>query len=300
MELLKNIFKIIIIIIVVAIIVIGGFEALNELILTTRAEDYISKENIECLYYEPVDFINIKQFDINKDGAITRGSILPHHLLASDLIHEVFQNVKMHNYETVVLIGPDHESVQMGKIFTTLKDWQTPFGVLHTDSNIIKELLKNDFLIEDDNKLTIEHSISSIVPFVKYYLKDAKIVSLAMTKQTNLKDIEKLVDDLNNLIDIDKTLFIASVDFSHYLDLEHANNMDFISMEAIENKDINKIMSFTNDNLDSPVSIVTILTMMDKLYKTNIHMLNHSNSELITKQSMDETTSYITYIFYEK
>ncbi|WP_313164845.1 AmmeMemoRadiSam system protein B [Sedimentibacter sp.] len=261
--------------------------------------NYYSENNIECLYYDPVYFVNIKQFELYNHGAAIRGSILPHHLLASDLIHEVFQNVKKQQYETVVLIGPDHESILMGKVFTTLKDWQTPMGVLKTEKDITRKLLQNDFMIEDDDKMTREHSVSSIVPFVKYYLNDAKIVGLAMSKQTKPEDIEKLVGDLSDMVDIEKTLFIASVDFSHYLDLEHANQMDLISMDAIKNKDIKKIMSFTNDNMDSPVSIVIMLKLMDKLYEADIHMLNHSNSELIVQQRMDETTSYITYIFTE-
>ncbi len=259
--------------------------------------NYYSGNNIECLYYNPADFVTAKQFEPYRQGAVIRGSILPHHLLASDMIHEVFQNVKNQQYKTVVLIGPDHESILMGKVFTTLKDWQTPMGVLKTNREIVSRLLQNDFMIEDDAKMTKEHSVSSIVPFVKYYLSDAEIVGMAMSKQTKLKDIEKLIEDLGNLVDIEKTLFIASVDFSHYLTLEEADRMDAITMDAIKNKDINKIMSFTNDNLDSPVSIVTMLGLMDKLYEADAHMLNHSNSELIVRQRMDETTSYITYIF---
>lgn len=297
MKTLRKLIKNIILVAVIFILLTGCVTAQNKKAVQHN-KFYNIKNNIECIYYNPLDFINIKQFDLHEGGCVIRGSILPHHLLASDLIHEVFQNVSNQHYETVVLIGPDHESILMGKIFTTLKDWQTPFGVLNTDLSVARELLKNGFLLEDDEKLTIEHSISSIVPFVKYYLNDAKIVSLAMTKQTKLEDIEKLIDDLSNLVDLDKTLFISSVDFSHYLDLDNANQMDSISMEAIENKNINKIMSFTNDNLDSPVSIVTMLKMMDKLYEVDVHMINHSNSELITKQRMDETTSYITYLFY--
>ena len=69
-------------------------------------------------------------------------------------------------------------------------------------------------------------------------------------------------------------------------------------MEAIKNKDINKLMSFTNDNLDSPISVVTLLKMMDKLGAAEGAILNHSNSELILKKKIEETTSYITYLFY--
>ncbi len=68
-------------------------------------------------------------------------------------------------------------------------------------------------------------------------------------------------------------------------------------MEAIENMDVEKIMSFTNDNMDSPVSIVTMMKIMERL-NTGTHVLNHSNSEIITKVKTEETTSYITYLFY--
>lgn len=259
---------------------------------------YNGKENLQCLYYDEKDFINIKNFEVKDGPGSIRGCIVPHHLTACDMIHEVFQNVRINKYETVVLMGPDHESIQMGKIFTTLKDWQTPMGILETDEEITRKLLENSFVLEDDEKLTIEHSISGIIPFVKYYLSGAKVVSLALTKQTKTEDIDALIEKLYENIDAEKTLFIASVDFSHYLDLENAGKMDLISMEAIENRNINKIMSFTNDNLDSPVSIAAILKMMDRLNAANTYLLNHSNTELIVKTKMDETTSYLTYLFY--
>mgnify|MGYP001023267138 FL=1 len=119
-----------------------------------------------------------------------------------------------------------------------------------------------------------------------------------MTKKVKLADVEALTDALYDNINADETLFIASVDFSHYLTLEEADKMDLISIDAIQNKDIQKIMSFNNDNLDSPISIVTMLKMMDKTGTSKEFMLRNSNSELILKKKFDETTSYITYLFY--
>jgi AmmeMemoRadiSam system protein B len=265
-----------------------------------RPEKYFfdGRKNIECLYYNPSDFINIPEYETSQDIGTIHGCIVPHHLVAKDLIHEVFQNVQKNNYKTVVLIGPDHESTNKGKIFTTLSDWQTPRGILETDSKLTKELLKYDFVIEDDDKITMEHSTSSIIPFINHYLKNIKIVTLVLTKQVKLEDVEILTDELYKNINLHETLFIASVDFSHYLNLEDAQKKDLISMEAIKNKDTNKIMSFTNDNLDSPISVVTLLKMMDKLGAAEGAILNHSNSELILKKKIEETTSYITYLFY--
>jgi AmmeMemoRadiSam system protein B len=265
-----------------------------------RPEKYFfdGRKNIECLYYNPSDFINIPEYETSQDIGTIHGCIVPHHLVAKDLIHEVLKNVQKNNYKTVVLIGPDHESTNKGKIFTTLSDWQTPRGILETDSKLTKELLKYDFVIEDDDKITMEHSTSSIIPFINHYLKNIKIVTLVLTKQVKLEDVEILTDELYKNINLHETLFIASVDFSHYLNLEDAQKKDLISMEAIKNKDINKLMSFTNDNLDSPISVVTLLKMMDKLGAAEGAILNHSNSELILKKKIEETTSYITYLFY--
>lgn len=263
-----------------------------------QVKGYESQKNIECLYYNEEDFIKFNKFEIKQDVGTIRGCIVPHHLLARDLIHEVFRNVSRNKYKTVILIGPDHESINMGKIHTTLKNWQTPMGILETDRELTTRLLNNGFVEENDEKMTIEHSISGIVPFIKYYMGDVKVVTLAMTKQTKPESIDKITKQLYELVNKDETLFIASVDFSHYLKLGEADAMDEISMEAIKNKDINKIMSFTNDNLDSPVSIVTMLKMMDLLGTENSYVLNRSNSDIISKMQTDETTSYITYLFY--
>ncbi|MFA6983865.1 MAG: AmmeMemoRadiSam system protein B [Sedimentibacter sp.] len=290
-------------IVVVALLfmaITGSIFAYNNTANKNDPEKYLfNNKNIECLYYNTTDFINIPYYDITQNEGTIRGCIVPHHLIAKDLIHEVFQNVIKDEYKTVVLIGPDHESIDKGKIFTTLSNWQTPTGILETDSVITKELLKYDFIETNNDKLTMEHSTSSIIPFINYYLKDVKIVTLVLTKQVKLEDVDIITDALSENLDVDETLFIASIDFSHYLNLEDADKMDLISMEAIQKKDITRIMSFTNDNLDSPISIITMLKMMGKNNNAQITVLNHSNSELILKEKTEETTSYITYLFHQ-
>lgn len=253
---------------------------------------------VQCKYYNYSDFINIKKCTINKYGDSIKGIVLPHHLLAKDLIHEVFQSIDVKNYKTVVLIGPDHESEDKGKIFSTLSSWNTPMGILETDYEIVSIISSNNFIKISDEKMTKEHSISGIVPFVKYYMQNVNVIPLAITKQAKLENIDKLIEDLSINLDIEKTLFIASVDFSHYLSLVESNEMDMKTMEAIKNNDIEKIMNFTNDNLDSPMSIVSILRIMDRINAKNQYILNRSNSDIITKSLTEETTSYITYLFY--
>ena len=64
-----------------------------------RHEKYFfdGRKNIECLYYDPSDFINIPEYETSQDIGTIHGCIVPHHLVAKDLIHEVFQKCKKIN-----------------------------------------------------------------------------------------------------------------------------------------------------------------------------------------------------------
>ena len=95
-----------------------------------------------------------------------------------------------------------------------------------------------------------------------------------------------------------KCLFIASVDFSHYLSLEKSNEMDEITRRALEDRNIQQINCMNNDFMDSPASIITLLAAMDEVKAYNQKMLNHSNSAIIAGNGYDYTTSYFTYVFY--
>jgi len=311
-------FKLIIVVLIFAAAIWGVFEKSKNKPSDDIAQYTRGSKNIECLYYNETDFINIPVYKTNNKMGTIRGCIVPHHLVAKNLIHEVFQNAVKNNYSTIVLMGPDHESTDKGKIFTTLKDWQTPSGILKTDTATTSKLTRSGLVTENNDKLTLEHSTSSIIPFISYYFKDSQnmdsqnvtrdvnsqnstrdinVVTLVLTKQVKLSDIDKLTELLFECIDINETLFIASVDFSHYLNIENAENMDFISMEAIKNEDFYRIMSFTNDNMDSPVSISAMLKMMKEAGANDKTVLNRSNSEYILQKKIDETTSYITYLF---
>ncbi len=256
-----------------------------------------SEQSLQCLYYNVLDFMSIKEYNNLEEVGTIRGLIVPHHLLAKDLIHEAFQISDRNKYKTIVVFGPDHESVDRGKVFTSSSNWQTPTGILNADKDIIEIISNLDFVVENNEKLTIEHSISGLVPFIEYYY-GVKIIPIALTKQLTLENLDKLLISLVENIEVEDTLFISSVDFSHYLSLEKANEMDKISIEAISNKNIKKIKSFTNDNLDSPNSIAAMLKAMELIGAKNMKILNNSNSQIILNKRLDETTSYITFMFY--
>lgn len=61
---------------------------------------------------------------------------------------------------------------------------------------------------------------------------------------------------------------------------------------------IRTILTFTNDNLDSPNSIITMLNTMKLIEVKKLKLLNKNNSQIILNKNVQETTSYVTFIFY--
>lgn len=226
------------------------------------------------------------------------GGIVPHHLLAGKMIAEFFQELSHSSPETLVVIAPNHKKTGLNGLNTSTLNWGTAFGVLEADPVLTGKLIndlkasQNTILMED------EHSISSLVPYIKYYLPKTKIVPILLHGNYTPKASQELGYQLAEaLSDNPCTAVIASVDFSHYLDACTADKMDVETLKAIQLNDINAISMMGNDNLDSPPSIMTLLSAMEKIDATDPEVLAHGNSSSITGSGYNYTTSYYTMLY---
>jgi len=130
-------------------------------------------------------------------------------------------------------------------------------------------------------------------------MPDVRIVPILLHGNYSSADSLKLGKLLGKIAadDPGSFLIIASVDFSHYLDADTAYKMDDITLEAIKNNDIPAISRMSNDNMDSPPSIITLLGAMDEADTADPETAGHSNSSDITGSGYDNTTSYFTMFF---
>ncbi len=282
-----------------------------------------SREMLQCRYYNETEFmksiydaqsINIsnsqskKQSDVIIQPStvtnthIIKGGIVPHHLLAGNMIASFFKTVSAEQPEIIVVIAPNHTGKGVKEVHTGSWSWQTPFGTLEAYESIVSSLVESKIATTNFNLLEEDHSISALVPYIKYYMPDSKIVPILLHGSFGLKDAQKLGQNLQRKLEKEnkKGLIIASVDFSHYLPLEQAEQMDEISIKAIENRDMNIIHQFNNDYMDSPPSIITLLSAMDTAGAEHMKVLDHSNSDIIAGSRSSETTSYFTVVFLDK
>jgi hypothetical protein len=260
----------------------------------------LPEDNLKCAYYNEKDFmVSLKIAEKMKvhQGEI-KGGIVPHHLLADGMIASFFKALSGQKYREIVVVAPNHKRLGKSSVNTSIKSWNTPFGTLASSKDIIQSFVSEGLAADNPGLMEEEHSISSLVPYIKYYLPDTRIIPLLIHGNYGLPNSENLAGIIKKKMGDRKFLIIASVDFSHYLTPEKADIMDEITLKAIGDRNVTAISRMTNDNLDSPPSMITLLTVMKELGANNYDVLGHDNSARITKQFSTSTTSYYTIVFY--
>lgn len=265
-----------------------------------RCKHYNEKEFTKSINSLSGHAVRTSPLDISTDtgsGSIL-GGIVPHHLLAGRLIADFFHELAQDPPETVIVLGPNHDLTGVRKIHTSSTAWASPFGTLDAALHLTDMLVTEAGAAQNDELFENEHSVSSLIPYIKYYLPDAQIVPVLLHGSYTTEESKKLGSILARMITDDPgTIVIASTDFSHYLDVARADEMDAVTLEAILSWDLEALSRMGSDNLDSVPSIITLLTAMDAVRARDIDVTAHSNSSRITGSGYDYTTSYFTMFF---
>jgi len=242
-------------------------------------------------FYETA--FKFKKIESDLSGKDVVAGIIPHHLLAADLIAEFFNNLEGENYDTVILIGPNHFDTGNSGMITSGYDWQTPYGRLEADREALNEILGDDLKV-DEEAIGNEHSIMSEVSFIKKIFPQAKILPIILKPTVSPEEAGDLAKKLFETKKNKNILILASVDFSHYKNSETAQKNDKESIAAITNFSMDKIYSL---DIDSPASIYTLLEY-SRLNQAGFELLNNSNSAILAnKPELESTTSYATGYF---
>jgi len=229
----------------------------------------------------------------HKDSlANVTGIIIPHHDLANSLIIDSFQKLKENNeYTKIVVIGPNHFYPESPTIMTSysLKDYPVDKSSVRMLENLGKDVLINQ------EKLENEHSIGIPIKYLSKIYPDAKFIPLAVSPFYT----DDILTKVSNLlaVDVDNTLFVLSIDFSHNLGIDEALKNNETSIDAIRNFDTQKILSFNDEYLDSPVSTVLFLDIMKILKAESWATLYSTHGSVIVGQPDLNGTSYVVGVF---
>jgi AmmeMemoRadiSam system protein B len=246
-------------------------------------------------FYAGVEWAGIKDEGFKNHAS---GGIIPHHLFPGFIIADFFSRLAKQHPKTIIVIGPDHFERGNYQAVSSLYGWETPFGVVEPETAVTGELVKNRLVKIDEDVLAGDHSAAGIMPFIKYYIPDAKVVPILISGFTTEAEARLLADGLKDYLRDEETVMVAAVDFSHYLTSSQAQEKDKITLAAMKNFAYKQLFSLNNDYLDSPAAVATLLMTMRAVGATEMELLYHTNSGELLRNGSIETTSYFSMAYH--
>ncbi|MBU0720538.1 AmmeMemoRadiSam system protein B [bacterium] len=143
----------------------------------------------------------------------------------ANIAYRLLQNTKIKEF---VVIGPSHRIGFNGVSMCQASSYSTPFGDIPAASALRQELhdtFKLNSLIPH-----AEHSTEVQFPFLKYYMPDVNILELIYGKE----DPGFISEIIDFVLGKEDTGVIISTDLSHFYDLQDANKLDRICLNAID------------------------------------------------------------------
>lgn len=134
--------------------------------------------------------------------------------------------------KTMVVIGPSHRVYLKGTSISMYDNYATPMGTLRVDRKLaatLKERFGLHFIPEAHH----EHSTEVQMPLIKYYKPNVSVVELVYGDE-DPKALAKVID---YLLDQPQTAVVISTDLSHYYDINKANKLDAICIDAVTRLD---------------------------------------------------------------
>lgn len=255
--------------------------------------------NIEGItdIFQAVENINVgtRRGVFLQQGNSIRAVVLPHHtLLGKELAtfwKEIAESTKP---STIVIVGPAHENQGSRLLQSTYGTWETPFGNVQTNNVLVSKLLESGVVFLENASFENEHSVGAHMPYIAKLFEDVKVLPVLAQAPAKEFEARRLVNDLLRITPKD-TLFVFSIDFSHYLTLEQSRLKDQKTLELIEKRVFHQIDGLSTDHLDSPFSLEAFLILTDAL-ESHEELIWHENSGNLYTNPKAPTTSY--FVFY--
>ena len=206
--------------------------------------------------------------------------IVPHHLVASDMIAGFFKmSSESGTYDTVLILSTSHfEKNCSGDITTADADWDTAAGSAVTDHELTEKFISDPAVRAENNMAAIakDHGVSGLVPFVRHYMPKVKVCTCIIANSVSRKKLDAVLSLISAEKMKKRLLVVASVDFSHYLMPDEAAVCDRESEQAIGRKDYDRLLTFHSDHADSPPVLYLFLKLSEK--SGQVSLLDHSSS----------------------
>ncbi len=224
------------------------------------------------------------------------GLTVPHHLLAADLIASAFALAARQDYRRIIILSPDHFSRSSTPCAVSIRNFQTVMGEVRIDTDAIARLRENP-LVSASNLFSHEHGVRALLPFVAHYFPRARIVALALHRNSQPAQWDSLAQTLAPLLTAD-TLLLQSTDFSHYLTWRQARQFDQETLRVLSAGDPDGVAGLSQpQHLDSRGAQYLQLRLQKQVHQARCSVVASRNSQEYTAQPLKSTTSYLVQVY---
>lgn len=230
----------------------------------------------------------------NSEKKNVLAEITSHHFLARDLIARFFLGINNSDVQDIILIGPDHYRQldnTSSDIAITELSWNTPYGEINANKDVEENILGLNGTIVNNSIFRNEHSIYTLVPFIKRSFPNTRLIPLIIHSSNDYEKFAGLGNSTRKLAS-KNSLLIVSSDFSHEASIPEAQKNDQISIETLENLNPGNIDSLTSDCK----ACIAFLYGFLKDDQSSFYLVENKNSSDFGSPE-EKVTSYISGYF---
>lgn len=234
-----------------------------------------------------------------EEDAAVHAVIVPHHLVATESVALGVRALAQAAPEQIVLLSPDHFDACPSLLCTANTLYETPFAQVQANEALLRLLDMSEMVSVKGELFRREHGIHAIVPYIARYIPEATVTPVVFSQRLLWKaDANELLKLFGRLVD-ERTVLVVSSDFSHYLPLDEADEMDSMSREAIENANLAAIARLRNPAQSDCPSCLWIIAAMAKERGWTPKVRMHTNSaRLLNEPGAGETTSHFVVTYH--
>jgi len=220
--------------------------------------------------------------------------IVNHHLFAPDLIACGIRTAQKQRPSVILLVSPNHFQAGRAPFLTTAADWQTAFGIVKSDSEIVRfmDALANTAI--QDWPFSKEHGIGNIIPFLRNAFPNVPIVPLMVKDRVSLAEAAAYADKLFRLLP-DDALVIGSFDFVHNKPEGETARLDSQSLSILEQVDPVSVSGVEVDSRPG-LALVVQLAKLRGAHQFRL-LVRDSVARRIGKPDSPENVSYLIGLF---
>ena len=232
------------------------------------------------IFFLAVGFIIIRQQKTTLKLVNIRAAIIPHHLVAQELMVDLGNRLSPQKIPHIIIIGPNH--FELGGRHLLTDNFSLNQGSLIFNSDIVNQ----------------DHACNTPRTILQKILPDTKFSCILISTRVTSTEISFLSSYLKNILGPQDVL-IASVDFSHYLPMRQAQENDQITWNYLSKFDTVSLLKLKDHFLDSPQTISLLFNYLHQINILNYTKINNLNSaQILNIPDLASTTSYFEIVYY--